>query len=264
MIGWPRLRRWRAAGCVVFAALLLAGTAWFAARPVAARVRTHPYFRVGKMTIRGQGPRLHARDIRDWLGVRIESSLWDAEPGDVARRLRAHPLVAWASVKREFPNGLEIHVRERQPAALVLLDDLFFVDRGGALFGPVGPADSLDYPIITGIDEQTPVGYRRWALRRALRLLRQCQRQEFAGGVSEVHVDPKMGAIVYPARPRVPIVLGWGSTREKLRRAGQVLAGWGDGAHRLSSVDTRFLGQVVVKLRTPEEVAPGEGGSRRT
>lgn len=257
MKGWRDLgRRVAFPRWLPLAVLVVAFAAFLAGSPL----RTNPYFSMGKLVINGQGPRLDAREVRDWLGVDQDTSMWDVSPNTVASRLRAHPLVAWAEVRREFPDKLEIRLREREPAALVLLDDLFYVDRTGALFGPPGSSDSIDYPVITGIDEQSPAGYRRWAIRRALRLLRMCDRVTCAaGGVSEVHVDREAGAILYPAVPRVPIVLGWGSMREKLRRADVVLQRWGVGAERLARVDTRFLGRVIVELAAEADLSTGDG-----
>jgi hypothetical protein len=75
-----------------------------------------------------------------------------------------------------------------------------------------------------------------------------------------VHVDPVLGAILHPVEPRVPILLGWGSLREKLDRAARVLAEWAGSTDRLAKIDTRFSNQVIVKLRP--EGSPGKAGER--
>jgi cell division septal protein FtsQ len=63
----------------------------------------------------------------------------------------------------------------------------------------------------------------------------------------------------------VPIVLGWGSTGEKLRRAARVVRRWkreGE-VERLARIDLRFHDQVVVELRTaPAAQSHGAGGRR--
>ncbi len=256
------------AGCLTAVlAVALSAAAWVFHGPVWAALRDHPYFAIEHLVIRGCGPRLSEDAVRDWLGLHDGASMWDASPTRVKARLEAHPFIARAAVRRRFPDDFEIDIRERRPEAIVVLDRLYYVDRSGSVFGPLSESDSRDYPVITGLSENTPGGQRAWALRRALQLVRRCQRGRCFAPVSEVHIDPKLGAVLYPAAPPVPIVLGWGSTGEKLSRAARVLQRWeGEGsAERLQKIDLRFRNQVVVKLRTPPAAEPrraGAGGKR--
>lgn len=170
-------------------------------------------------------------------------------------------MIARADVRREFPGRYEITVRERQPQAVVLLDEPFYVDRAGNAFGPLGRDHSLDYPVITGIRDDMPPGYRRWLLRRALRLARLCDRIGCFGGVSEIHLDAALGPVLYPTAPAVPIILGWGSWAEKLGRAVRTLDAWQGREAGLVSVDVRFRDQVVARLPAPD--AAGAVAGRR-
>jgi cell division protein FtsQ len=167
----------------------------------------------------------------------------------VRARLEAHPWIAHATVRREFPGRLEVVVRERRPEAIAVLDDLYYVDRSCVTFGPLRAQDGRDYPLITGLDPAMAEGPRTWALRRTLRLLRRCERQPCVWELSEVHLGDRRGVVVYPAAPRVPIVLGWGSWPAKLERAQRALDAWGDAGERLALLDLRFRNQVVVLLR---------------
>jgi hypothetical protein len=261
MIAAINRHRW---GCVSALLAIGAAAAVWANSPSAAALRGHPYFAISQLVINGCGPALEPEDVRAWLGVSGESSLWDASPGRVRERLEAHPYIAHAAVRREFPGRLEVVVRERQPQAIALLDDLYYVDRAGAVFGPLRPQDSRDYPLITGIAADASEGARTWALRRALRLLRRCDREPCVA-LSEVHLDDGRGMVLYPAAPRVPIVLGWGSWAEKLERAGRVLHAWHGAAERLASVDVRFRNQVVLTLHpAPAPAAPPSAPRPRT
>jgi cell division protein FtsQ len=173
-----------------------------------------------------------------------------------------HPLVASARVQRTFPNRLVIQILEHRPQALVLLDGLHYVGRNGRVLRRVEPWHNANFVIITGLGAGTTPGYRIWALRRALRLQRLCERVACFEGVSGIHVDPEHGMIVYPREPRVPVILGWGSWREKLARAERVLEAWAHRTHHLRRVDVRFRNQVVVELRDPG-VKRGTGNTAR-
>ncbi len=245
-------------------AAVLAMALWMFGEPGWGALRHHPYFAIDELVISGHGPSLTEDAIRDWLGVRDGSSLWEASPARLRERLEAHPRIAWAAVRREFPGRFEIKVREHRPQAIAVLDELYYVDRGGAIFGPLAEGDSRDYPVITGLGTAMPEGLRTWTLRRALRLLRSCSRGSCWGGVSEIHLDPRWGVVLYPTAPAVPIVLGWRNWPEKLDRATRALAAWRGATDRLASVDVRFRKQVVAKLRQPVEAGSpptdGDGG----
>lgn len=251
------IRQHRRSALAALFGLALAGAAW-AVRGVAEdALRGHPYFALNQVVVTGCGPALTPSDVRAWLGFTSRSTLWDAAPAAVRARLEAHPFIARAAVRREFPGRLDVVVRERRPQAIAVLDDLYYVDRSGRTFGPLRAKDSRDYPLITGIAPATPAGQRTWALRRTLRLLRRCDRAPCIGELSEVHLEEARGVIVYPAAPRVPVVLGWGSWPAKLQRAERALHVWSSAPERLASLDVRFRNQVVATVRQlPAPPAP--------
>jgi cell division septal protein FtsQ len=243
------------AGLLVSAAS--GGAIWATHTGAADVLLAHPYFAINQVVINGCGPALTPDDVRTWLGLSDETTLWQAVPARMRARLEAHPYVARAAVRREFPGRLEVEVRERRPQAIAVLDGLYYVDRSGVTFGPLRQQDSRDYPLITGLEPTMEEGLRTWALRRALRLLRRCDREPCVGELSEVNIGDRRGVVVYLAQPRVPIVLGWGSWPEKLERAERALQAWQGDAERLASLDVRFRNQIVLTLRTlPAPPAP--------
>ena len=249
MIAAVARHRWGWLSALV--ALALAAAVWAGRLPSAEALREHPYFAISQLVINGCGPALTPDDVRAWLGFTGDATLWDASPARVRARLATHPYVAQAAVRREFPGRLEIVVRERRPQAIAVLDDLYYVDRSGVTFGPLRPQDSRDYPLVTGLAPDMADGPRAWALRRALRLLRRCDREPCIGELSEVHLGDARGIVVYPAAPRVPILLGWGSWPAKLDRAERALRAWHRAPEHLASLDVRVRNQVVVTLRQP-------------
>jgi cell division protein FtsQ len=252
-----RLARWRWLGLAGLALLGLAAAAWSVREPAAAALRHHPYFTVNRVVIQGAGDGLTPDDVRAWIGLTDATTVWEASPAAVRERLETHPYIARATVKRQFPGTLEIVVHERKPQAIAVLDELYYVDRGGVTFGPLRANDGRDLPIITGLDPKASEGARRWMLRRALRLLRRCDGPQCVGPLSEVHVDAQRGVTIFPAAPRVPVLLGWGSWSVKLDRARRALEAWQGTPERLARLDTRFRNQVVATVRPlPAPAAP--------
>jgi cell division protein FtsQ len=219
-------------------------------------VATHPYFTVREISVQGAERYLSEAAVVAWLDIAPGVSVWDVAPSRARARLEAHPFVARAAVRREFPDRLRIEVHERRPEATVLLDRLYYLDRTGTVFGPLDDHQGRDYPVITGVEENAPVGRRAVFLRRLARLARLCARRGCFGGVSELHLHPELGVVLNPSAPRVSVVLGWGSWAEKIERAERALERWSDGDGRMASVDLRFRNQVVVKVAG---VAPGNG-----
>ncbi|MDX2170645.1 MAG: FtsQ-type POTRA domain-containing protein [Deltaproteobacteria bacterium] len=244
-----RLARWRWLGLAGVALLGLAVAAWSVREPAAAALRHHPYFVVNRVVIQGADSGLTPDDVRAWIGLTEATTVWEAAPAAVRERLEANPYVARATVKRQFPGTLEIVVHERQPQAIAVLDDLYYVDRSGVTFGPLRAGDTRDLPLVTGLDPKASEGARRWMLRRALRLLRRCDGPQCLGPLSEVHVDAARGVTVFPAAPRVPVLLGWGSWPVKIERARRALEAWQGTPERLARLDTRFRNQVVATVR---------------
>jgi len=246
-----QLARWRWIGLAACALLGLSVAGWTMREPVAQALRAHPYFVVNRVVIHGAEHGLTPDDLRSWIGLTDATTVWEASPGRVRERLEAHPYVAGATVRRQFPGTLEIVVRERRPLAIAVLDDLYYVDRGGVTFGPLRPADDRDLPLITGLDPHATDGTRNWMLRRALRLMRRSADAPALGRLSEIHIDPASGVVVFPVTPRVPVLLGWGSWPAKLARARRALDAWHGAGERLARLDTRFHNQVVATLRPP-------------
>jgi cell division protein FtsQ len=246
--GWLRrvpLRRWRAVGAAAcglgLAAVLVLGLPrlWQA-------VRAHPYFALTAIDVSGN-ERLSRREVLQWAGVHEGSSIWDAAPSVLRVRLQRQPWIRHVSVRREFPHRLTISLEERRPVAIVRLDSLEYVGRGGRVLDPLQPEDSRDFPLITGLEGAAAADFVPIGVHRALQLLRLCAHAGFE--VSEIHVDRRRGVTVFPLRTAVAVVLGWGNWRHKLARSARVLAAWNGQVERLAVVDATFRNQVVVRLR---------------
>jgi cell division septal protein FtsQ len=263
---WPVIsaavvRHLRRATLAVLALGLLAVVAW--GGPQAwSHVRSHDYFRVSLLRVRGAGPLLTEDAIRTWLRIDAHTTIWDVQPVAVRARLESHPLISRAVVRREFPNFVSISIRERRPEAIAVLDQCYYVDRHGHLLGALGAEHSRDYPMITGPTLETPPGLRTWMYRRALRVVRLCERGSCFGELSEINVAANGAIVMYPVQLRASVVLGWGSWREKLTRFDRVLRAQHGATDDIRVIDLRFRNQVVVQ-REPRAVPKPVAAARR-
>ena len=103
---------------------------------------------------------------------------------------------------------------------------------------------------------ETPTGLREWMYKRALRVVRLCERGSCFGDLSEINVANDGGVVVYPVRLHASVVLGLGSWREKLARFDRVLRAQQGATDDIRVVDLRYRNQVVVQRDPPVVVKP--------
>jgi cell division protein FtsQ len=254
-LSWPA-----AAVCVLAIAGSVASV--FGAVVVWQAVRAHPYFAVSEIAVRGN-QRIGRDQLLAWTNLRPKMSIWDANPNRIRARLLEHGDIADAAVRRDFPGRIQVHVRERTPLAIALLDDLYYVDRGGQLMNRLDEDDSRDFPLITGLWKSATDPFNSALLRRAARMVRLCQREGCGTGLSEVNIDAEAGVTIVSLRRPVSVHLGWGNWRSKLGRAVRVLSKWEGRESLLALVDASYAHQVVVRLREAP-VRRDAPGSRQT
>jgi cell division protein FtsQ len=226
--------------------------ATFAYGPAIVRaVADHPYFAVSEIVV---SPTHHVRGgaLLEAVNLRPGVSIWRVDPRALAQRLAAQPWVRRARVRREFPRRLVVDVTERRPAAILFLDQLYYVDTTGVAFVRVGERDPLDLPFVTGVEAAIVADERpfaRHAIRQALRLLRAMESAGLPFRVSEVHIDREQGVTVFPIEPRVAFTFGWSGFGTKLTRLQRVLDDFRGREAQLREIDLTMGLEAVVRLR---------------
>jgi len=158
--------------------------------------------------------------ILELSGVDVHSNLLALDTKKVKSGIEAHAWVESAKIERDWPNRLNIVVKERLPVAIVSLGSgLFYLDQNGAAFVQVLPPEDMDYPIITGLKrEQWPKTLKGSQLGEALQFIK------YAGqgssilpkqNISELHVDGDENIILYLVDRPFPIHLGSGNVGTK-------------------------------------------------
>jgi len=95
---------------------------------------------------------LTARHVEELAGVWRGVNLFSLNLREVAERLAAHPQIAAASVRRIWPNKLEISVEENIGLAVIPYHDGFVeIDGLGRVISIVHDFSRVNLPIITGV-----------------------------------------------------------------------------------------------------------------
>lgn len=196
--------------------------------------------------------------------VDFRASLINLDLRELSSRLAKHPWVEKAKVKRDWSGkALIIEVQERVPQALILLEDLYLVDRQGEVFKRAEPKDKMDYPVLTGLEFQEIKGRDKHAmamLRQALDLLELlAQRKIFTPReVSEIHIHRQNGLTIYSLKEAIPIRLGWGELENKISRLEKVLPDLRPKIKDVQYLDLNYPRKVVVKMKEGEKGKPKE------
>jgi cell division protein FtsQ len=193
------------------------------------------------------------------------SSLWEGKSlfgsfvsrsKEAVQTLGQNPRVANVTVLRDMTGQVLVKVAERQPAALVNLDRLYYVDREGLLLDPVTPdsSEAANLVILTGDWGKMKVGMAerlKPRLRNGLDLLAALQDAGFRQKeISELHQTAMSVWVVYLVGSGIPILVGSDRFETKALRLKRVVKDLEAQKVSVKEIDLDYRDRVVVKLKT--------------
>ena len=198
---------------------------------------------------------LPATDVYGWAGVPMKKSLFGTNLFDIYGKVAAQPFVKTASVSRQLPDAVHIHIEEREPIASLNIGQMYFIDEDGVLLPHLHTVVNLDVPVINGIGaiDQVHVGEVVVSneVFQAIEILKTARVVDTAiyRLISEVNMNNGGDITLYSVDSGVPIILGRGEIGRKLVT---FRAFWdailkNDDPKKLRSIDLRFDEQVVVR-----------------
>lgn len=170
-----------------------------------------------------------------------------------AEAMALHPWVKDVHIERAWPRTLRVQVIEHRPAALLLAGGLYLVDGSGVPFKRALPGDSLDLPVITGVDRDDLASgdEGRARVQEALEILKAWTAAglEAHWPASEVRVEDLGLTLV--AADGAEVQLGFGDFASKVKRLVRVreeLLARGQRAARVDLGNRSRPGWVAVEL----------------
>lgn len=190
------------------------------------------FFRLTAITINGCH-HLDKEQVLEQSGLDIRTNLLTVSTEEVRQRIETPDWIDRATVTRKWPNEIIIMITERQPIAMVnLREGLCYLDKNFETIAPVEPADDIDFPVITGLEDlSAPLrkeAGRPAALHDALVLINQAGRGNSylpCQNISEIHVTEQGGLILYLLDQVFPIYLGRDGMKDKYWRLVKILKG---------------------------------------
>lgn len=137
------------------------------------------------------------KEVLAYAGAQEGVAIMRLDLDAMALRLRQHPWIAKATIRRQLPDRLHIHIHEHQPVLLVSLGELYLANAQGQLFKRFEAQDKVDVPVVTGIDREGAAQHNDEVARRlrvAVQLAQTVaeQRDDF-GRLEELHWDEDLG-----------------------------------------------------------------------
>jgi cell division protein FtsQ len=209
------------------------------------------FFRLEKIEA-SKSKRLKREEIIALSGVKPGDSMLRLDLRRVAAQIKKNPWVEKVRVNRYFPRTLSIEITEWEPAAVVNMGYLYYLDGKGEIFKPLTKGDNLDFPVITGITgedlSKDPAGC-KVMLKTALQLadLLKAGTVFKLADISEIHVDKGYGYTLFTAQGGVPVKLGNGNFPEKLTRLARIYKELSTQLPELEYIDLNYNDKIVVK-----------------
>lgn len=171
------------------------------------------YFDVKKIHV-GGCLRHTTDDILQMAGVQSQMNLFSLNLRNICQCLENSPWIEKATVKRLFPDKLDIQIVEREPAVLINLNQLYLVDKKGTIFKKAEREDGLmPFPILTGVtwqDIMKPEGIHTHLVAQTLNLMAILEEEGIdIAAISEIHLDPAFGLTLYTTHHVTQIDMGF-------------------------------------------------------
>lgn len=116
------------------------------------------FFMVEEVRIQGTN-NVTQEEVLKLMGTVKGQNIFLTDTNDLAQRIKLHPLVDVAKVKKELPSTLVLNILERVPAALILnKEGLVEVDIEGIILRFHETWPKSDTPVVTGIDVPDTIG----------------------------------------------------------------------------------------------------------
>lgn len=215
---------WRVAARVLGSAFLRMGILLIAVALVSVifvycyqYVLTSPFFALEHVRIMGVGDSTKERLVRS-CGLRKGQNILSLRLDEVRKKIEADPWIRSARVERELPDTLLISVVREEAWAIVVAEQLYYMNRCGEIFKNVEPHEPTDLPVITGVSDLGSEADEE--LKRVAVLLSMLKKEKdpiSIRNLSEIHLsDPKNFSLYFKG---IPAEIQMGTTGLKLQLA---------------------------------------------
>lgn len=204
------------------------------------------FFALRVIEVRGL-KHLVSDEVAGESGLIIGANIFRLDLGQAGQRLLTDPWIEGAELRRRFPDRVEIDIRERQPAALLLTGQNWLVlDRNGICIDHAASLGLYDLPIITGLTPDTTDRGGQVSASEALLSVLAAMNLNVENFFSEVDIGNPDNLIAY-SRGGIPVLLGRGQDMYSKLLTAQSLMVNIDNPDMIKYIDLRSVQAPAVK-----------------
>lgn len=202
--------------------------------------------------------RLSRLQVMAIAGVGMQSNILAVNLATTRKRLLSNPWIAEATVSREIPSGLQLHIREEKPLALLELGDgqRFLINCAGQVFKREDGSATSNLPLVQGLGHVDlpvagqPASKAFRAVMALFNLVDKSNRMNSLSDIRRIRMDREIGATVYTGRDNRAVRLGFGHYREKIQALEEVMARLGKDSRltRCRAIDLFDVTRIVITL----------------
>ena len=212
------------------------------------------YFKTEKIAVEGERV-LTREEILKTAEVQKGDNLVAMNLRTLRKKLRAHPWIADADVRRAFPDSIHIRIREQDPLAVLDFGRPFLVNTSGVIFKEAHAAETSGLPVMKGIsyadwrpsenpETETPVFD---SVMNLLAISGTAGATLPEAEIKTIHVDRGMGLSLEVTGPVRFVRLGYGGYEKKYHRLFKVLRylAENEALDMIESIDLRNPDHIV-------------------
>jgi cell division protein FtsQ len=182
-------------------------------------------------------------ELRSLAGLKGGENLMTLSSADIYGKISASPWIRSVSVRKEFPDRLDILVRETEPFALLdMKGRLFIVDERGKLLEELRESSMPFLPIISG----DPFGDKE-VFSEAIRLVRAVKETGLMTRKNRIEIIARKLNEIAVNLDGVVVKVGAGEYEDKLSRLAELEEEILNRHIPVDYIDLRFANRVVVK-----------------
>ena len=196
--------------------------------------------------------RLTREEILGLAGVESGKDLLRMNLKNMGEHILRNPWVETVRINRYFPSGIAIAITEREPLAIVNMGYIYYLDKKGTIFKVLNQGDKLDFPVITGFNEEDlttdPKGT-KVALETTCQLLKILREKGafILADVSEIHYDKGYGFTMFTASGALPVKIGSGDFAAKIERFARIYRDLIAQSRTIQYIDIDYNDKIIVK-----------------
>ncbi|MBI4654129.1 MAG: FtsQ-type POTRA domain-containing protein [Nitrospirae bacterium] len=205
---------------------------------------------------------LEEDEIKDTINIGNNKGLLRISLKDVDRRLKALPWIRNVYLKKQFPDTLMVRVEEAAPAAILNLDNNFFlIDAEVNILEEIKEGKTPFLPVISEIDPKT----NRADVIEALKLIEELSKNGILSSKEFVEITLKPYGLSMNMDGEL-FKVGHGRYQEKFQKWMDIEPEVRKRGITIEYIDLRFAGRVIVKplkikksKSVPEKSSKGKG-----